>query len=34
MEKEKALENWDAIFGMNSYWQVDCFDFNSKEIFK
>lgn len=25
MEKEKALEFWDAIFGMNSYWQVDCF---------
>lgn len=25
MEKETALELWDAIFGINNKWQVDCF---------
>ena len=25
MEKEKALEIWDAIFGKNIYWMQDCF---------
>lgn len=25
MEKKKALELWDAIYGKNSYWQPDCF---------
>lgn len=25
MEKDKALEIWDAIYGKNNYWQFDCF---------
>ena len=25
MEKEKALEIWDAIYGKNTLWQYDCF---------
>lgn len=25
MEKEKALELWDAIYGKNVLWQSDCF---------
>lgn len=25
MEKSKALEIWDAIFGANTKWAVDCF---------
>lgn len=25
MEKEKALELWDAIYGKNNLWQLDCF---------
>lgn len=25
MEKEKALELWDAIYGKNNLWQTDCF---------
>lgn len=25
MERERALEIWDAIYGKNNKWQVDCF---------
>lgn len=26
MEKERALELWDAIFGKDNKWQLDCFN--------